>query len=247
MNDERSVWCRLLGVGAPWTVVESRVDEARRQCEVSIALEAPRGWFGLSKRIQPATRELSWRHVNFGNWDVRVSLMAPADVTLDTLPWTGEPELPFTRELSQQVFAYLREGCSLQSICTLLRLPIAELWRFRYAIDNGRWLAGDVVATPSPVAVVSGESGMEAVAGTVVATGGGVPDVSDPVWLDLVHGSRALDIRVLGLRLLLSRLRTQFEVIADDEVRLLKLQELHRYFVKNRRLLAHELAQLEEA
>jgi len=52
---------------------------------------------------------------------------------------------------------------------------------------------------------------------------------------------------VLGLRLLLSRLRTQFEVIADDEVRLLKLQELHRYFVKNRRLLTHELAQLEEA
>lgn len=247
MNDERSVWCRLLGVGAPWTVVESRVDEARRQCEVSIALEAPRGWFGLSKRIQPATRELSWRHVNFGNWDVRVSLMAPADVTLPTLSWAGEPDLPFTRELSQQVFAYLREGCSLQSICTLLRLPIAELWRFRYAIDNGRWVAGENVAAPSPANTVPGEPDTDVVASAVTATGARVPDVSDPVWLDLVHGSRALDIRVLGLRLLLSRLRTQFEVIADDEVRLLKLQELHRYFVKNRRLLTHELAQLEEA
>jgi len=53
-----------------------------------------------------------------------------------------------------------------------------------------------------------------------------------------------LDIRVLSLKLMLTRVRSQLEVISDDEVRLLKLRDLHRYFVKNERVLGHELAQL---
>jgi hypothetical protein len=71
-----------------------------------------------------------------------------------------------------------------------------------------------------------------------------VPDVTDPVWMQLVNGEMKLDIRVLSLKLMLTRVRSQLEVISDDEVRLLKLRDLHRYFVKNERVLGHELAQL---
>ena len=71
-----------------------------------------------------------------------------------------------------------------------------------------------------------------------------MPDVTDPVWLRLLDGDLSLDIKVLSLKLMLTKLRSQLDLIHDEEVRLLKLKELHRYFVKNERVLNHELAQL---
>jgi hypothetical protein len=72
----------------------------------------------------------------------------------------------------------------------------------------------------------------------------GLPAASDPVWLAVLEGRRKLDIRVLGLKLLLTRLRAQLDLIPDKEVRQLKVQEFHRYFSKNRHLLAFELNQI---
>lgn len=71
-----------------------------------------------------------------------------------------------------------------------------------------------------------------------------MPDVTDPVWLRLLDGDLSLDIKVLSLKLMLTKLRSQLDLIHDEEVRLLKLKELHRYFVKNERVLTHELDQL---
>ena len=177
---------------------------------------------------------MSWRHANLGDWQVYVHVLAPANADLARQPWAGEAGLPFTRALNQRVFAFLREGCSLQSICTLLDLPIAELWRFRYAMDSGRWgLERNAAVHPPPV-------GRDVEA----SNDPDIPDVADPVWAAVLEGGRQLDVRVLGLKLLLTRLRSQFELISDAEVRTLKRQELHRYFVKNKRLLAHERDQI---
>lgn len=265
MKDERNLWHKLLRIEAPWTVLECRADDLRRRYDVSIAVDTPRGWFGLPRgKQQAAARQVSWRHVNFGEWEIHVHVAVPANADLSALSWVGEGDLPFTRALSQQVFAFLREGSSLQSICILLNLPIAELWRFRYAIDSGRWAAGEGTVPgrepqdePAPLGDGPAIPAVPVSNGTVAplaaapaarddAHDSGIPDLTDPVWSALLQGSHQIDIRVLGLKLMLSRLRAQFELISDDEVRLLKLHELHRYFVKNRRLLAHELAQLGE-
>jgi hypothetical protein len=64
------------------------------------------------------------------------------------------------------------------------------------------------------------------------------------VWARLVDGSLNIDVRVLSLQLLLSRTRSQVAVIADEEVRMMKLRDMHRYFLKNERMLSHELQQL---
>ena len=89
----------------------------------------------------------------------------------------------------------------------------------------------------------------DTVPGTATQAGedGDVPDVSDPVWMQLASGGIEPDIRVLSLKLLLTRIRSQMDIIHDDEVRMLKLRELHRYFVKNARMLGHELAQIRGA
>ncbi len=72
-----------------------------------------------------------------------------------------------------------------------------------------------------------------------------LPDASDPLWLALLLGERELDVRALGLRLLLSRLRGQTRQNQNDEARMLKLVELHRFFEKNQAMLRHEISQLQ--
>lgn len=236
MNDGRALWSTLLRVEEPWSVLSFKVDPHSRRHDVSIGIEVARGWFGLSRKAPQPAPVVSWRHVNFGDWEVHVHVLAPEGTDLSRYPWAGDTELPFTRALNQQVLAMLREGCTLQSICTLLNVPLTELWKFRYAIDSGRWSASEGAAMPPA-----------APAASTAPPDGELPDAADPVWRALLDGSLQIDIRVLGLKLLLTRLRSQLELIADEDIRMLKLQEFQRYFAKNRHLLAHELAQIRAA
>jgi len=71
-----------------------------------------------------------------------------------------------------------------------------------------------------------------------------VPELTDPLWLALLSGETDIEIRSLSLRLLLGKLRAQAQAAIDDDIRVLKLVELHRYFERNQRALQHELAQL---
>ena len=73
-----------------------------------------------------------------------------------------------------------------------------------------------------------------------------LPEPSDPLWMALLDGRCELDVRVLGLRLLLAKLRTQIQALSDDEVRMLKLVELHRYFTRHQSALGHEIAQIRD-
>lgn len=72
-----------------------------------------------------------------------------------------------------------------------------------------------------------------------------LPGLNDPRWMALLLGERDLDVRALGLRLLLSRLRGQARSLQDQETRMTKLEELHRFFEKNQAVLRHEISQLQ--
>lgn len=245
MSLDKTLLRMLLQISEPWAVREYKVDLRNRRCDVWIGIEEQRGWFGRSKKSVVDTRDGVWRHVNFGSMSVYLHVAAPVGADLSSLGWVGDEGLPFTRQLAKQVFALFSEGVTLRAICALLDIPLSDVWRYRFALDNGKvGVVQDGAEAPAPVtrnvaaaAAVAEESSASAV----------VPDVGDPVWTRLVTGDMALDIRVLSLKLMLSRLRSQLDVISDDEVRMLKLRELHRYFVKNERMLSHELAQLRTA
>ena len=138
------------------------------------------------------------------------------------------------------MFALFNEGVSLNGICAITGIPLQELWKFKFALDQGK----AAITDPARAAVAAQAAVAAEAAAPAVASDDDVPDVADPVWLQLIEGRRDIDIRALSLKLLMTRLRSQMEVITDDEVRMLKLRELHRYFVKNARMLGHELAQL---
>ncbi|MCK6392140.1 MAG: hypothetical protein L6Q67_00390 [Zoogloea sp.] len=238
MVDGLALWKQLLQVQEPWVVQACRADEFNRCMAVWIGVEAPRSWFGLGRpRVVEGGPEATWRHTGFGGWRVQVHVRVPAGSEMPRHPWAGEAGMPFTRALDRQIMSLLNEGVGMNGVCAILDLPMAEVWRYRYALDRGQHALNG--AEPAPLAAAEPGPG-----GAPAASASRVPDLDDPVWQRLMDGTLPLDVRVLGLQLLLSRTRSQVALIADEEVRRMKLRDLHRYFVKNERMLVHELRQL---
>jgi hypothetical protein len=225
MVEGAEVWRQLLRVEEPWSVLGFTIDPVCRNHEVIVGLGTAKGWFsGAPKAAAPGFERL-WRHVNFGDWDVTVRVIAPTGANLSGLPWAGQGGLPFTNLLSQEIFALLRHGLSTQAIAEHLRLPHDDLWRFRHAIDAGHWLP--------PL-----EQGTD--------TDEALPSIANPVWLGLLDGTRELDVRLLSLKLMLTKLRSQLAANPGEAARVLTVQELYGFFVRNKRSLEHEIAQLRE-
>lgn len=241
---DKALLRQLLLVEHPWEVREYRLDVRRRRCDVWIAQEPERGWFGRAKAA-PVGETAVWQHLAIGPVRFHLHVQLPLGHESRGVGWMGETGMPFTRALAARVFALFGEGVSLQSVCTLLDLSLQDVWRYRYALDTGRAGGGEADAPPRPsVPAAPALAATGAVAPSPAEGAGLVPDVTDPVWLRLLDGDMSLDIRVLSLKLMLTKLRSQLDLIHDEEVRLLKLKELHRYFVKNERVLTHELDQL---
>ena len=87
---------------------------------------------------------------------------------------------------------------------------------------------------------------MQASTTTPQAAGNIVPDVNDPLWESLITGTLNIQIKTLSFQLLLSKLRQQVSLQQTNDVKLMKLRELHRYVERNARTLGHELQQLRE-
>lgn len=217
---------RVLAVASPWQVLEVRDDLGERQIDVWVGEAGGRtGWFFGQKAAAADKPERVWRHLNLGGWRCFVHVAgggAPADPL-----WCGEPDLPFTRAMAREAAALLWEGVRLQTICALLDVRLDDLWKLKHSLDSGKTGLSAAVPECSP--------------------SGCVPDANDPVWESLLDGSLDIDIRVLSLKLLLTRLREQMRLITDTEVRMLKAYEMHRYFVRYEHILAHELAQLRKS
>ena len=237
---DKALLRQLLLIERPWEVREYRLDVRRRRCDVWISQEPERGWFGRAKAA-PAGDMAVWQHLAIGPVRFHLHVTLPLGFESKGFGWMGETGMPFTRALAARVFALFGEGVSLQSVCTLLDLSLQDVWRYRYALDTGRAGGGEPDAPARPSAAAQAPAVPSADPAPASAL---VPDVTDPVWLRLLDGDMSLDIKVLSLKLMLTRLRSQLDLIHDEEVRMLKLKELHRYFVKNERVLTHELDQL---
>lgn len=243
------------GIPRPWRVSQYRMDRVTKIVHLWITMhplrpvERKRSWFGLGA-VQPATApapapasgaEMQWRHLNFMNFTCHVHTLDLLDARHHELPWFGQPGLPFSNRLSRQVFACLAEGLEMSAICEVLSVPFADLWKFKYALDQGL-VKFEYTATKK-----AGSAGATVPAPLLrPASSSNVPDVSDPIWERLITGEVDVEIKTLGLQLIFTKLRQQFNQQQDDDVKLMKLRELHRYVERNERSLAHELRQFRE-
>jgi hypothetical protein len=222
---------QALEIEAPWHISRMRNDLGKQQIDLWIAQEAPRSaWFFGTRSSPPQGNERTWRHVNIGKARCIVHAVPPSAPNQQPLPWFGETDQPFTHALARQIAGMFMEGVSFQAICSLLDIPVAELWKFKHNLDNGK------AGLSSPQAVRTAPS--------TEPSNSAVPDPVDPVWEKLLDGSINLDIHALSLKLLLTKFREQFLLITDADVRMLKTHEMQRYFVRHEKLLGHELTQL---
>ncbi|KAA3650095.1 MAG: hypothetical protein DWQ11_17590 [Proteobacteria bacterium] len=221
--------CEALEIHPPWQIVRLRNDLGKQQLDVWVARESPRrGWIFAARQAPPGGPERIWRHINVGQARCLVHAVPSPELTDAAPPWAGGDDQVFTHALTRQIATHFMEGVKFQTICKLLDIPVGDLWRFKHNLDNGK------------IAL----SGREALIADRVQAAGDVPDTDDPVWRALLAGTREIDIRVLGLKLLLTKLRGQVQLISDPEVRLMKAHELHHYFVRHAPQLAHELEQI---
>lgn len=257
MSASKHLLSKFLSLDPPWEVQDVRFDDVSRRCDVWIGSRSSL----LSFKKPSATTGEIWQHLSLADHQLWIHAALPPDADTASLPWVGDHGMPFTHAMSQQIFTLLDEGTTLAGICQALNVSLKNLWKYKFALDHGRVdKQGLRLPGADPAAPERSSRSTEARAAPGAQTRGAprstappsipserttaVPDVSDPVWEDLAQGRLALDIRLLGLKLLLNRVRTQFIAIDDDDVRMLKLRELHRFFVRNSRLLRYELTQL---
>lgn len=217
---------KSLDIQAPWQISHLIADPATRRVDLWVTLQPQRsGWFFGSRQQTPTPGLPIWRHLNLGLYSCHIHANPRETGWHNQLPWLGEEGQPFSRALGQQIAGHFKAGLGIPAICPLLDIPPADLWKFKHHLDQGLTALGPA-AQPSAA---------------------NVPDADHPIWLALLDGSRQLDIRVLSLKLLLTKLRDQVQRINDSQVRVLKAHELQRYFVRHAHLLTHELAQLDHA
>lgn len=239
-------------IALPWRATRCHVDAVGKMVHVWITRHPEqqvikkRNWLGITtvhtaSPPPPEGPDVHWRHLNCMDFTCTIHTVDQLDPRHHDLPWFGQNGLSFSNGLSRQILTCLAEGLELSAICALFKVPFADLWKFKYGLDNGlirfdhvatrKSVASDPAAGPAPLSPpLSGESG--------------VPDVSDPVWEQLLTGTLVIQIKTLGFQLLLTKLMQQVSLQQTDDVKLLKLRELHRYVERNARSLGMELQQL---
>jgi len=222
---------KLLDIKAPWQIVNIREDLGKQQVDVWVAHQTGKSrWlFGVKTTSVHEDKEHAWRHINLG--DTRCVIHAEASHESSALPWRGEVGQPFTHAMSRVIVAMMRDGIRLQSICAILDITVGDLWKFKHGMDSGK-----TGLTTVPTTASAEEAGTES----------RIPEPDSPVWPSLLDGSVNIDIRLLSLKLLLTRMRDQMRVIIDPEVRALKCYELQRFFARYEKTLGHELSQIEK-
>ena len=245
----------ILDVKSPCEIVKRTVNHKQRRIDIWIALQASlesqdkptkSSWFGFKKAIPQVVLEVeaadlttfkSWRHLDLAEWQIVVHTPSPTPSAMLDQPWTGVVGQHFSHSLSRVIFNMLAEGASLAVICTTLKINLTDLFKYKFALEKGQigvLMHGDAARLTTALSSDAlSESGV-----TVV------PALDNVVWTAIATGKLDIEIKTLSLRLLLTKVRSQFRMAADDEVRTLHLRELHRYFERNQRVLSHELAQI---
>jgi hypothetical protein len=253
------------GVLSPWRANQYNVDDASKTIHVWVTsqaapVEQKRGWFG-AKAAPTALRQTGvvdqrWRHLNCMDYLCFIHTHDQLEASHRDLPWFGQADMPFSNRLARKIFLFLMEGLDMQVICDVLKVSFTDLWKFKYALDNGllnfeyapatHRKPKDADASMAPGAAANSKSSLSSESQSTGESSSKVPDMSDPVWEELITGALNIQIKTLSFQFLLTKLRQQVSLQQSADVKLMKLRELHRYVERHERVLSHELSQLKQ-
>jgi len=217
--------CRkLLQLEEPWNVDRVKVDiEAR---ELHAFLATGKNWFGRSAFVRPKMR---WRHANIGAFKTFIHATLPDDqVDHREEPFLGQVDKDFTYGLAHRVVECLNAGLGYRQVCNLLEIDVYLAWQIRHTLSEGQL----------------NENGRQANQSEDAAPARQIPPTGDPVWFQLMESETSIDIRLLGLRLLLARCRQEFPGLSSDDAKIMRANTVRRFFIKHEKQLNHEISQL---
>lgn len=245
----------VLSIDDPWQVKGVEVNEGGLRMDIRVGFHSSsRAWLSqqhtriCSKcsaklRINKNSETKVWRHTNLGPLQTHVHVPIPEGLGCNwsqcpvMSPW-GDPASPFTTALQKQVTHALEHSDSVQSVCRLLDVRMEDLKRYDQVLSRmgaRRERAAINAAIPGAV---------DNVVPRAATTAGNIPDVSHPKWQQLMNGEVTIDVKALGLQMLLARFRMTMLLDLTEQEKRMKLGELRNYFVKYHRFVQYELAQL---
>ena len=251
-------------IAAPWRPLKYQIDSLTKTIHIWITrhplhVVKKRNWLGMVTQqyavatVPPEGPDVQWRHLNFMDYQCMIHTTDVLDARHLELPWFGPNGMPFTNRFARQLFICMVEGMEIGALSNLFNIPYADIWKFKFALDNGQ-LKFDYIPkgsramgiTTAAVMAQNPAADSSAVQAAAGAPGSAtqVPEPTDPVWEQLITGEMNIQIKTLSFQLLLSKLRQQVSLQQTQEVKLMKMRELHRYVERNERTLAYELAQL---
>lgn len=145
----------------------------------------------------------------------------------------GRPDTEFTTGLARKVTDCLKAGLRYREVCQLLDIDVHLAWQIRHAIQEGM-LGNELTALADSMGADIGQDALP-----------DIPPVSDPAWRRLLSSEGSLNPRLLSLRLLLTRARQEFGRLEDESARMIRINEIRRFFVKHRKQLGYEIDQLQ--
>lgn len=237
-TSEYSAIAELLGIHAPWVVTGTQISASSRVFTVVLEQETPRTGLFTRRVVAPIQRRYQWEHIAFAGWRCQVRLLLRQGGHIPMAPWTGDGDDTYTRGLQREILDLLTAGATVEQLSVLLRLPFADLWRYKFRLDQGQGAKAPSVA-PAPTAGQQARSGV-----STIATAPKIPAESDPAWMAVLLGRVKLDVRMLGLRLLLAKLQREAQLHGDEDLHRQAGGEIHRYFVRSQSQLRHELEQI---
>lgn len=135
------------------------------------------------------------------------------------------------RMLLQRVRSNLEKNPSADT-----RLVGAHALR-QFFIKHQQQLAHELESLRGEQLAMSGRS-------TIAVTATGLPSETDPVWQDLIKGKLRLDTRIVGLQMMIERLRQSIEHNPSPTNEQAGVRILRQFFGKHQNRLSHELGQI---
>lgn len=235
---EHALLTGLLGVESPWAVTDVQISKSLGTVTAYIQQPPARAGFFDRQKAAPAQRRLRWEHVGMVGWRCQVILTVREGEQLPTATWVGECTQPYTRGLQRSILDLLLAGATVEQLAVLLSLPFADLWRYKFRLDQGQ--ESSKIAATAPHGLPSQQMRPPAAANAATE----VPDEVHPVWLAVLLGQFPFDARMLSLRLLLTKLQRDAALHSEADLHSQAAGEIHRYFTRNSVALRHELEQI---
>jgi hypothetical protein len=230
---------RILGIASPWHITKAKQDINQQRVDIWIAQREKGSWFKQPLIPKTSGSEEVWQHLALGRFRTYIHAAIRENRIPDAAyPWMGQKGMPFTHVLTKRVLEMLGERMSYSVVCSLLNVDLQDVWRLKHSLDIG------TPRVDTPVAGLQVTKGSDISGKTSTEPLTDIPPAEDPIWHKVISNETEVDIRQLGLKLLISRVRNQYINADSDELRTLRKSELRKYFIRHERSLQHELQQI---